>query len=569
MKYVQPYGITDPDAPYINGNPQTGIQGSIPPAAAFEHPMREIMGVIENSNLLPLDTDLLQLTQGVRSQYLNFVDDTGAVNALVVACIPALTQYNVGLPLRVRVLHTNTTTSVTLNAGLGAASIKKMDGADPSIGDLPAGGVIEVVYDGTNWQLVNFGGAGGGAGSVFAVNIPYIADTGTVNNIIANFSPALTTVIAGSVILVKLANTVTGGPLTITINALAVKNVKVTDGSNPLPADVIAGDILFLKYDGTNWIVDPGVAILVNCTFPVPSTQFPTVASVFEALKRKTISPSALVTIQLASGVYPPINIYHQNSDRIVIKGTMLAAAPTLASFARTGFSAGARAADFATNIVMLRSRYGTEIRFTAASHMSAVHYGYAVGVTNSGPGMPLLEDMLITGDNIPTANWASHCILLKGTKMQCKNIATWGSGGSGFAAQFGFLEGLSMLFACGHAYAGFIGNAMKFWFPVIGIGNGVCGAQAATGSIQCIPLNGGSHFECNGSFGGASTDTGFGMFWNCTMLNNGSADAWAYDGAQTYINGAAYGTTSPAPNVMGNMFAFIDTTHAAGSGPF
>jgi hypothetical protein len=47
MKYVQPYGISDPNAPYINGNPTTGTMGSIPPAASIEHDMREIVAVIQ------------------------------------------------------------------------------------------------------------------------------------------------------------------------------------------------------------------------------------------------------------------------------------------------------------------------------------------------------------------------------------------------------------------------------------------------------------------------------------------------------------------------------------------
>ena len=53
MKYVQPYGISDADAPYINGDPSIARQGSIPPAAAFEHPMREIVAVIQKNGLAP------------------------------------------------------------------------------------------------------------------------------------------------------------------------------------------------------------------------------------------------------------------------------------------------------------------------------------------------------------------------------------------------------------------------------------------------------------------------------------------------------------------------------------
>ena len=39
MQYNQPYGISDPNAAYINGNPTTGTMGSIPPAASIEYPI--------------------------------------------------------------------------------------------------------------------------------------------------------------------------------------------------------------------------------------------------------------------------------------------------------------------------------------------------------------------------------------------------------------------------------------------------------------------------------------------------------------------------------------------------
>lgn len=47
MLYNQPYGISDPNASYINGNPSTGTMGSIPPALSIEHPQREIVKVIQ------------------------------------------------------------------------------------------------------------------------------------------------------------------------------------------------------------------------------------------------------------------------------------------------------------------------------------------------------------------------------------------------------------------------------------------------------------------------------------------------------------------------------------------
>ena len=47
MQYNQPFGISDPNASYINGNPSTGTMGSIPPALAIEHDQREIVRVIQ------------------------------------------------------------------------------------------------------------------------------------------------------------------------------------------------------------------------------------------------------------------------------------------------------------------------------------------------------------------------------------------------------------------------------------------------------------------------------------------------------------------------------------------
>ena len=58
MRYNQPLGIPDTDAPYIDGNPPAGIRGSIIPAPAVEHPQREIVYAIEDAGLTPNPEDL-------------------------------------------------------------------------------------------------------------------------------------------------------------------------------------------------------------------------------------------------------------------------------------------------------------------------------------------------------------------------------------------------------------------------------------------------------------------------------------------------------------------------------
>lgn len=67
MKYVQPYGISDANASYVDGNPALGIEGSAVPAKAVEHPMREIVNVITAAGLTPTDTNLAQLLLAIQT----------------------------------------------------------------------------------------------------------------------------------------------------------------------------------------------------------------------------------------------------------------------------------------------------------------------------------------------------------------------------------------------------------------------------------------------------------------------------------------------------------------------
>jgi hypothetical protein len=62
MKYNQPYDQpSSPNAPYVDGNPEAGIQGSIVPAASIEYPQREIVAAIQAAGLTGDNADLTQL----------------------------------------------------------------------------------------------------------------------------------------------------------------------------------------------------------------------------------------------------------------------------------------------------------------------------------------------------------------------------------------------------------------------------------------------------------------------------------------------------------------------------
>lgn len=254
MKYHQPYGVTDVDAPYLNGDPTIAREGSIPPAESIEYPQREIVNCITKNDFIPSDGDLFQLTRAARAQYTNFAVDTGSVNALSVALDPALQGYKQGLPLRVKVGNTNTgATTINVNT-LGARPIKRTNGADLVAGDIVTGGIANLIDDGTNFQLVNFLGAIGGTVNNFNIDIPYAEDTSpTPNSVVAAYAPAITAPVAGDVVLVKL-NNINTGAVTFTVNALAAKPIYRTDGQ-PLQSrdhDTV-GEVILLEYHVTYW----------------------------------------------------------------------------------------------------------------------------------------------------------------------------------------------------------------------------------------------------------------------------------------------------------------------------
>lgn len=82
--------------------------------------------------------------------------------------------------------------------------------------------------------------------------LPYAADMGTANAYVANLSPALSTYVIGMPIYFKAENTSTGA-CTININNLGVKSIKKNLIEDLELGDIIAGDIVVIVFDGTNF----------------------------------------------------------------------------------------------------------------------------------------------------------------------------------------------------------------------------------------------------------------------------------------------------------------------------
>ena len=86
----------------------------------------------------------------------NYAGDSGAVNAYVVTLNPALSGYSAGVLVQFKAANANTTTSTVNVNGLGVKTIKKLGGStDLASGDIAAGMIVELQYDGTNFLMLN------------------------------------------------------------------------------------------------------------------------------------------------------------------------------------------------------------------------------------------------------------------------------------------------------------------------------------------------------------------------------------------------------------------------------
>jgi hypothetical protein len=195
----------------------------------------------------------------LNSSWVYVGTDTGTANAYAIAfganqAIP--TAYVAGMTVKFKALNANTTASVINVNALGNVPIKRATGAALSASDIASGQIVELTYDGTNFQMVNYLGvsAGSTTNNFTSVGVPYIADTGALNALIGTYSPAITggQVVAGLMLSIKLANTITGA-CTINVSGLGLKNIKTGDLANPPPNVYLAGEVLLLVYDGTQY----------------------------------------------------------------------------------------------------------------------------------------------------------------------------------------------------------------------------------------------------------------------------------------------------------------------------
>jgi hypothetical protein len=615
MKYQQPYG-TPADSPYINGDPSIGRQGSIPPAAAFEEPQRELQSLIAYSGFTPSDDDLEQVTRAVR-QGVNYVeavmvDDNP--NSLSCTTDPPLQERRPGLMMRVLIPADITGPAAINFDGTGFADIVRANGAALVEGDLRANQVAVLVCDhgSTKWQIANFQGFTSSSTEIntYTLSIPYTVDLSvTPNTITANFSPPITGALVaggnGGELLVKLANDVTG-PTFISVNGSAPIRVLRSDLTDLQTGDGNAGQILWMLFDGTayqlgtNRVTSDIINTHVTFTVHGAGANFADLNTAMEYLRKYKITPAGLVTLLIAPGQFiyngTGPTIIHPNGDRIEIVGaTMSASLPaTDAGYALTGNSSGSRSSNTSTNLTMLRTKFATELRFTnGASFDIRGNLGKIDGILATSDGSdvsairtygPALVSNFGSPNGIAAVGAGRHGLEIgQGATVQVINAGTVVCLGN---SMDGIHSNAGGVFFAGDPRNGTCGPPMAGTSAVLVLSNASNGMEALVGCVNAI-WSGNFFCECNGScgvfsdgaqtimtpnsgriwknglYGVAATDEGkveadfldFGSGGNA----NGIATAFANYAASVTVYGCTnVGPMSPTANTVGNYNSIV-----------
>jgi hypothetical protein len=191
----------------------------------------------------------LQTAGNVQAQTWTYWPDTGSSSAYAITPNPAITAYAAGQRFSIKLSNTSAA-APTLNVnGLGTRSLNYNDGTGIKAGDLITGGIIDVVFDGTNFEVISF--------SRQSAMRPYFALAGGTANAVTATVDTLPNLYTGLEVTLLLTATNTGSA-SLNVNGSGAITILRNDysGGNPTVAgDLPSGGAARLVYNGTNWLL--------------------------------------------------------------------------------------------------------------------------------------------------------------------------------------------------------------------------------------------------------------------------------------------------------------------------
>ena len=242
----------NPDGFFTKGDPNTAQLATIVDDDWLNGIQEELCNVIENSGIVLDKSDRTQLLQAIQTLVNGtpYAVSSSAANTYTASVTPAPVEYTTGMLVLIKFNNTNTG-AATLNLnGLGAIPIKRLDGSALVSGDFYSGMVAALVYDGTNFQILNAQIVK--PSSVVNNQFSYTEDGGSANTLTGTLTPSPSGYTAGMAVKIKVANANTGAS-TVNLNGLGAKSINLSSGAALIGGELIAGMIAELIYDGTNF----------------------------------------------------------------------------------------------------------------------------------------------------------------------------------------------------------------------------------------------------------------------------------------------------------------------------
>jgi len=176
----------------------------------------------------------------------------GTADALTITLTPAITAYTTGQILQFISSAANVTTTPTLNINaVGVKTIKRQNGAAIQPGDIPAGSLVQIAYNGVDFLLTgvtavqasNFGALWGGTAG------------GTADALTITLAPAITAYTTGQIFQFTSSLPNATATPTLNINSVGVRTIKRQSGAAMQAGDISAGALVQVAYNGTDFLL--------------------------------------------------------------------------------------------------------------------------------------------------------------------------------------------------------------------------------------------------------------------------------------------------------------------------
>lgn len=253
-----------------------------------------------NILLSTLDTNFNQVASFLNNpnNYTNYLVDSGVANAYVVTFPTGIapTSYTAGLAVTMKVGNANTTASTINVNSLGVKSIVKGGSTALSSGDLSAGAVVTLVYDGTNFVVTSLVSTSSGVRSgITTVTLTSAAPNFTLtsaNNQFVSITNDTTVAVGASITLPDMTTLVQGAGYFIFANN-SIYNVALKD---------TGGTVREYIAPGANYILD---IKSISTSTGVWQTAFPSnVVSYDQTFYKNLASAYRVNSIALISAAY-------------------------------------------------------------------------------------------------------------------------------------------------------------------------------------------------------------------------------------------------------------------------